>query len=303
MAQIPERGIPEKKVCLVMVTYNRFEVLLQSINTILDQVRQVEYFVVVDNGSTDGTVTKLKAQFEKIHVVELKGNMGYAAGLAAGMQYAQSCFPDINYFWLMDDDSHPQRDCLKKMVEIKLDYPFDGILSVTGFVDTIWQGPVRFSNYSNKTSKLRKSTFPLYDVDHALIDGALIDAKVVAQIGFPDSKFFMMCEDVEYCKRMKKHGFEIILWDNEIMMNRLHQGGGGGFTKSNLWRGYYGSRNHLLILRDYFSLKGALSYFLRQTKFVFYAFLAKDRFQRIYYRLLGIYHGFRGISGKSIEPF
>ena len=42
MDQIPERGIPEKKVCLVMVTYNRFEVLLHSINAILDQQRQID---------------------------------------------------------------------------------------------------------------------------------------------------------------------------------------------------------------------------------------------------------------------
>ena len=50
---------PAGKICLVLVTYNRYEVLLGTISSIHDQVRQPNYFIVVDNSSTDGTFDKL----------------------------------------------------------------------------------------------------------------------------------------------------------------------------------------------------------------------------------------------------
>lgn len=285
-----------------MVTYNRFEVLLQSLRAIQSQVRPVDYVIIVDNGSTDNTPDRIKALNVNVDLVTKEQNEGYAAGLAGGMLYAMKNYPDIDFFWLMDDDSQPQPDALDKLLKIKQTFPTQGIVSVTGFVDTIWKGPVRFSNYAHKNSRVIQTTIPLYEVDHALIDGALIDRAVVDKIGVPDGSFFMMCEDVEYCKRMHRAGFKIMLLDDEPMMNRLHYGGGGGFSKSNLWRGYYGARNHLLILKEYFSWKGLFAYGIRQVKYLVASMMARDRFGRCYLRTLGVWHGLLGIKGKTIDP-
>lgn len=285
-----------------MVTYNRFDVLLQSIRAITEQTRPVDYFVIADNCSTDGTVSKLTELDIQTDIVELKDNLGYAEGLFEGMQFALSKYRDIDLFWLMDDDSHPKQDTLSNLLNIKNKFPFQGLISVTGFIDTIWKGPVRFSNYKSKNARVKNSELHVFEVDHALIDGALIDRTVVDEVGFPDGKFFMMCEDVEYCKRIKRAGYQIFLYDKELEMTRLHYGGGGRFTRSNLWRGYYGSRNHLLILKEYFSWKALITYAIRQSKYLMASSLAKDRFYRIYLRLLGIVHGLQGKTGKTLDP-
>jgi GT2 family glycosyltransferase len=290
------------KVCLVMVTYNRFDTLMKSIDTIKKQVRPVDYFVVVDNGSTDNTPARLAEGHVPVELVIQENNLGYAAGLARGMEYASGKYKDIAFFWLMDDDSQPQPDALQRLLKIKDTFPFTGILSVTGFIDTIWKGPVRFSNYRRKVTKQVEPSFPLYEVDHALIDGALVDHAVVDNVGVPDGSFFMMCEDVEYCKRMQQAGFRIILLDDEAMMSRLHYGGGGGFSRSNLWRGYYGARNHLYIIKKYFSWRGLLAYVIRQTKYLLAALMAPDRFTRFYLRASGIWHGMIGVRGKTMDP-
>jgi GT2 family glycosyltransferase len=52
----------------------------------------------------------------------------------------------------------------------------------------------------------------------------------------------MMCEDYEYCLRIKKAGFKIGVMKNNHV-NRLHLGS-QRFSKATLWRGYYHSRNH-----------------------------------------------------------
>jgi rhamnopyranosyl-N-acetylglucosaminyl-diphospho-decaprenol beta-1,3/1,4-galactofuranosyltransferase len=291
----------EISVGLVIVTYNRYDTVTRSLEKIFSQTRLPGHIVVVDNCSTDQTFERLSLR-KDIETIRLDANLGFAAGLAAGMKHLLNHHPDIDFFWLMDDDSEPEANALEQLLAIKKEIPFEGILSVTGFIDTLWNGPVRFSTISRKPNKVSHPVFNLYQVDHALIDGALVDRAVVDRVGFPDGKFFMMCEDVEYCKRIKRAGYKILLWDNEAMMNRLHFGGGGGFSKSNLWRGYYGARNHLLILKEYFSWTALLAYAIRQTKYLLASLMAKDRFKRFYMRFLGIVHGLRGVTGKTIDP-
>jgi GT2 family glycosyltransferase len=84
----------------------------------------------------------------------------------------------------------------------------------------------------------------LQPADYVMIDGAIVKANAVRAIGPVSDMFFMMCEDQEYCMRLKKHGYTIGVLKNGAD-NRLFMGGGGRFTNSTLWRGYYSARNHL----------------------------------------------------------
>ena len=79
-------------------------------------------------------------------------------------------------------------------------------------------------------------------------------------------------------------------------------GGGERFSKSTSWRGYYHARNHLLILKDYFSWLRLASYVIVQSKYLIAALQAPDRWQRIGFRLTGIWHGFKSIKGKTLDP-
>ena len=70
-----------------------------------------------------------------------------------------------------------------------------------------------------------------------------------------------------------------------------------------MWRGYYTARNHLLILREYFSVIELLSYTHKQLKYLIAAALyAPDRKKRLKFRLLGIWHGILGVKGKTLDP-
>ena len=147
------------------------------------------------------------------------------------------------------------------------------------------------------------STEPvIYEVDHVLVDGALIDRKVVDQVGTLREDVFMMCEDAEYSKRIKRAGYSISVLADTTHIERLHMGGGDPFSFSTRWRGYYHARNHLMILKEYFTLRTLLIYIIRQSKYLIAAMKAPDRKDRISLRLLGIYHGLIGKMGKTIEP-
>ena len=171
-----------------------------------------------------------------------------------------------------------------------------------GFVDHLWKGPVVIFNDHFKHKRLLSKSPNIYAVDHVLVDGALVDASVVRQVGTPREDFFMMCEDLEYSKRIKGAGFSISVLEDLDLLERIHLGGGNKFSTRTLWRGYYHSRNHLFILKKYFSIKAMLMYIIRQSKFLITSLSAPDRFRRIRLRMLGIYHGLTGKTGKRIDP-
>lgn len=276
-------------VTAIVVTYNRSEVVSKAIDCVQKQKYAVKNIVIVDNGSTDNTLQVLSERRNsdgRITILSRRDNGGYAAGLDAGMRWALKS-TNSDYFWMMDDDSYPAPETLDLLLDAIGDYGFD-MLGLTGF---------RMKLGSKKTIEMDER---IQAADYILIDSALITREVVKKVGFPNPDFFMMCEDYEYCLRIRKAGYAIGVVRNDHIV-RLHLGS-QRFSKATLWRGYYHARNHMLILRDYFSWALMLHYIIVQMKYLYGAVQAPDRWTRVKLRLTGIYHGLLCIKGKTLEP-
>jgi GT2 family glycosyltransferase len=278
-----------KDVCAIMVTYNRLEVLKTALAHILAQTVKPKAIIVVDNYSTDGTREYLASvQDETVKCIFLNSNEGPAGGICAGMEYGLTLQP-FDYFWVLDDDTFYDKNALSELLD-----------TITGSEFTMLG--LQGANIRMGKKVLVDPNIRLQSADYVMIDGAIIRAEAVRNIGPVSAKFFMMCEDEEYCMRLKRHGYTIGILKNGAD-HRLFMGGGGRFTKSTLWRGYYSARNHMFILKQYFSLIDLLSYMTMQIKLLAVAaFMAPDRFKRVQLRLLGIWHGIRGIKGKTLDP-
>ena len=72
---------------VIIVNWNGREVTLDC----LDSFRKVSYsplkIVVVDNGSTDGSVQAIRAQYPDVIVLEMHTNLLFAGGTNAGIRY------------------------------------------------------------------------------------------------------------------------------------------------------------------------------------------------------------------------
>jgi rhamnopyranosyl-N-acetylglucosaminyl-diphospho-decaprenol beta-1,3/1,4-galactofuranosyltransferase len=279
----------KKAVCAVMVTYNRLETLKTALNHILNQTVKPAAIIIVDNNSTDGTREYLASVEDKaVKVVLLSKNEGPAGGICAGMKYGLQ-LQAFDYFWILDDDTFYAPNALSELVDT---------IGDTGFAMLGLHGAnIRFGKKVVVDPAKR-----LQPADYVMIDGAIIKTEAIQKIGPVSQYFFMMCEDEEYCMRLKKHGYTIGVLKNGAD-DRQFLGGGGRFTNSTLWRGYYSARNHLFILKQYFSIIELLSYISIQLRFlVAAALLAPDRFKRVKLRLLGIWHGIKGVDGKTLDP-
>ena len=277
------------KVTVVMVTYNRSTVVSEALDCLQKQSYPIDSIVIIDNASTDDTkavLLKRKLEDNRISILNRSTNGGYAAGLDMGISWSLNHL-ETDYFWMMDDDSYPQPTALQLLIDGIEKYNYD-LLGLTGF---------------KMTMTTKKTIVPKNEaetVDYILIDNALLKKEVAVKVGTPNPDFFMMCEDYDYCIRIKKSGFKIgVLKNNHV--NRLHLGS-QKYSRTTLWRGYYHARNHLLILKSNFSWYLLIHYIIMQLKYLSGSIFAPDKWRRIQLRLVGIYHGLLGLKGKTLLP-
>jgi rhamnopyranosyl-N-acetylglucosaminyl-diphospho-decaprenol beta-1,3/1,4-galactofuranosyltransferase len=280
-----------KQIACIMVTYNRLVILQENLKFIQSQETKPEFILVVNNGSSDMTKEFLDSQLSLINSVHLPENLGFGAGLEAGIEYARSHW-EVDYFWLMDDDSFPNSKVLARLSAEAKKIQLKGILGLTGF--RLVRGIPR---------PISKENYSVSQADFVLVDNALLSASALMQVGNFRTDLFMMCEDYEYCFRLRKNGLFVgVLNDSSVNVQRKHLGSQAN-SKNLIWRGYYHSRNLMLILKDHFTWKGLVFYFYRQGKYLIHSMLfGVNRWSRTKYRLIGMWDGICGVCGISLDP-
>jgi GT2 family glycosyltransferase len=104
-------------VSIVIVNYNGFEYLRKCVASLLVSEYDFYEIIIVDNGSVDGSVLKIKKEFEayqsKIVILELPNNLGFAAGNRIGANKAVG-----EYILFLNNDTEVEPSFLSGMVEV-----------------------------------------------------------------------------------------------------------------------------------------------------------------------------------------
>jgi hypothetical protein len=209
-------------VSVVVVTYNGLPWVEQA----LASVRGSET-VVVDHGSTDGTVALVRERFPDVAVVEQE-NRGLAYGWNTGI--AQTSAPYVLLLnsdaWLDDGavaelaafaDAHPEA----AVVGPRLRYP-DGRLqrSVRGF-PTLWRLATEFL-YLRKLAPRTDALNAFYGggFDHASVRDAevlmgavwLVRRAAIEDVGPADEAFFLFSEETDWAYRFRAAGWRLLFF-------------------------------------------------------------------------------------------
>ena len=241
-------------VAAVVVTYDA----LPWLERCLESLRGVDT-VVVDNGSTDGTVDLVRDRFPDVALLEQE-NLGLAAGWARGIEATSG-----RYVLLLNSDAWLVEDALARLVAVaerrpraavvgpKLLNP-DGTLqrSVRGF-PTVWRLATEYL-YLRKLAPRSRALNAFYAAgfDHEsereaeFLMGAclLVRRAAIDEVGLPDASYFLFSEEVDWCWRFREAGWTVLFTPEARC---VHVGGashGGRMFRENV-------RGHLRFLRDH----------------------------------------------------
>jgi GT2 family glycosyltransferase len=192
--------------------------------------------VVVDNGSTDGSVALVTAKFPKVHLIKLDHNTGFTGGVNTGIAYAlEQKFEAIA---LLNNDAVADKDWLKHLAErLKSDAQL-GIVTAkmlrtdkkhlddTGdFYTTLGLPFPRGRNH------LDTGQYDTPEPVFAASGGAsLYRAKLFKAIGVFDQTFFAYLEDVDLSWRAQLAGFGVFYEPTALVYHHI------GATSSKMGR-------------------------------------------------------------------
>jgi GT2 family glycosyltransferase len=198
------------RVVAVVVTWNRQQLLEESLAAVRSQTHRPVEVVVVDNASTDGTADWLRAHGEGLRLVHLTRNTGGAGGFAAGMELALTLEPDL--VWLLDDDTVPTPTTAEHLVAAWRDYPGPQRPSVLAS-RVVWtdgrdhpMNTPRAKPGATAAERERAAAVGCVPIRSASFVSIACDVRTVRERGLPVADYFLWNDDFEYSTRLVRGG-------------------------------------------------------------------------------------------------
>ena len=241
-------------VVIILLNWNGYKDTLAC----LDSLAGIDYpnyqIVIIDNGSENESVAKIRAAHPDLQLEEAEENLGFVGGNNLGMQIAEELNAD--YILLLNNDTEVAPQFLSLMVEAA---ESDSQIGVVGPLIYYYEQPEMVWSAGGKIDWQRGDTFMigLNEVDDGqfgdescpvdFVTGCalLIKMQVVQQVGMMDPRFFAYFEETEWCVRVRRAGYKILhvpqakIWHKISIVQR----------DATPYVVYYMTRNRLLFLK------------------------------------------------------
>lgn len=289
-----------------IITYNRPEILLDTIQKLFDQTFPPEKLWIIDNSEDFTTRQKIEALNNSKLIYH---RVGYNAGPAGAAAIGLRLVEEAGYEWIIwgdDDDPPPFDDTFQKLfysISNNKEYQIGQIGVVGQYFDSKFGKTIRISDQKLFEKEVLK-------VD--TISGnqsKIISSKVVRNSVFPDERLFFGFEELDFDIKLKNAGFDSLVYCPHFLKVRDRYKRLGFerplFVKksnSHHWREYYSTRNLLTILKRNGLYFGYLYYLIKSIAKGFYGFrygwdFGIKNFTFIY---KGILHSMLGKMGRQI---
>jgi GT2 family glycosyltransferase len=217
-----------KDVSIIIVNYNTEKYIINCLNSVLEQVKDISYeIILVDNNSEDNSCKLLEeSNFNNLTLIKSDKNLGFGKANNLGIKKALG-----EYIFLLNPDTILLNNVVKIFFDFMEETIKDNIGAVGGMLlyedneiqesfgnfPSITQvlfefGLNRiFKNYYNQKLATGIKNYDLVKQEVPYLCAASIFFKkdVLEEVGAFDEDFFLYYEDTELCYRLKKAGYKI----------------------------------------------------------------------------------------------
>ena len=259
-------------VSTVILNWNRCDLLERCLVALQCQSYSCSEIILVDNGSTDGSVAYVREHFPEVKVIALPENRGFTGGNNVGIQVARG-----KYIALLNNDAQPELHWLEALVHALETHPEVGFCASkmlqAGDLRVIDTAGDVFYDYGVGSKRgmdqLDGREFSQIEYVFGACAGAAIYRRAMLEdIGFFDEDFFLYGEDIDLSFRAQLRGYKCLFVPEARVYHQVAATAGWGSHLSI----YYSRRNILYVLVK--NLPTSL--LLRHLGSILFYFLASD---------------------------
>lgn len=251
------------KVALVVLNWND----KQSTSRCLRSLRELEYpnflVLVVDNGSTDGSVDHFQRVFPEIIVLANDRNLGCPEGFNVGIREALR--RGVEYVICLNNDTFVDRMFLAELVEIGEAYTSAGALCPKEYN---YFDPERLVYAGGSSGLVRRRNRGFGELDKGQYDevsetemlcGAamVFRSRTLLEIGLLDAEFFFDWDDKDMAARLVRSGYKLIFVPGAKFW---HKGRGATRGLKSPFRVYFSVRNGFLFAKKHYPTAKRLAF-------------------------------------------
>lgn len=254
----------EPKVTILILNWNDCQETIKCLESLQKVTYHNYQIVVIDNGSIDDSVEKIKDKFPDVTLIENKKNLGFAGGNNVGIKYALKSGAD--YVLLLNNDTVVEPEFLEELIKVGEGDANVGVVQCKilrendhTIIDSVGQifFPVRGAKDIESGSLDEGKFDKIKEIFGACAAAALFKNKIFKEVGMFEEDFFCIFEDVDLSWRIRLAGYRVLLVPKSVVYHKRGMSG-----RSTPQSRYYANRNQLYLVIKYYPLVLILKFFL-----------------------------------------